>query len=84
MWYCTKVDQWNLPEVESRDCEGVLDYFYIQTMEEGGSKRIEFLAPGAKRITHNMSQWTPRKYTFGSVYPCPYYLPTEVALSFTY
>ena len=50
---------------------GVLDYFYIQTMEEGGKKKLEFLAPGATRKTHDKMQWTPRKYTFGSVYPCP-------------
>lgn len=70
-WYCTKVDQWALPRPDPRDCEGVLDYFYIETMGEGGRKKLEFLAPGAKRTTHNQMQWTPRKYTFGSVYSCP-------------
>lgn len=81
-WYCTKVDQWILPRLDPSDCEGVLDYFYIQTMEDGGAKRIEFLAPGAKKITHNMSQWTPRKYTFGSAHPSPDLLPTKACLSY--
>ena len=70
LWYCTNIDQWTLPRPDPHDCEGVLDYFYIETMREGGKKKVEFLAPGAKRATHNMMQWTPRKYTFGSDYPC--------------
>ena len=84
LWYCTKVDQWALPKLEPHDCRGVLDYFYIETMGEGGGKRIEFRAPGAKKITHSLMQWTPRKYTFGSVYPCPTFLPAKITLSCTY
>ena len=76
-WYCTKVDRWTLPKLEPHDCEGVLDYFYIQTMDEGGTKRLEFLAPGAKGKTHIQVQRTPRKYIFGSVYPCPNFPASE-------
>ena len=84
LWYCTKVDQWTLPKLEPRDCGGVLDYFYIETMEQGGGKRIEFRAPGSKKMTHNLMQWTPRKYTFGIVYPYLTFLPTKTTLSCTY
>ena len=83
-WYCTKVDRWILPRWEQHDCQGALDYFWIKTMEEGGSKRIEFRAPGAKKVTHNQYQWTPRKYIFGSLCPCPNSLPTKVTLSCTF
>ena len=83
-WYCTKVDQWTLPKVDPHDCRGVLEYFFIETMYEGGNKRIEFLTPGAKKKTHSLGQWTPRKYTFGSVYPWPTFLPTKFTLSCTY
>ena len=84
LWYCTKADQWTLPKLEPHDCGGVLDYFYIETMGEGGGKMMEFRAPGAKKVTHNKLQWTPRKYTFGSVYLCPNFLPTRITLSCTY
>ena len=83
-WYCTEVDRWILPKFEQHDCEGVLEYFYFLTMEEGGNKRIEFRAHGAKKTTHNLVQWTPRKYIFGSLCPCPNFLPTKVTLSCTY
>ena len=69
-WFCTRVDRWILPKLISGDCKGVLDYFYIQTMDEGGTKRLEFIAPGTRGKSHIQVQRTPRKYIFGSVYPC--------------
>ena len=84
LWYCTKIDQWTLPKLEPGDCSGVLDYFYIQTMDQGGGKKIEFRAPGGKKMTHNQVQWTPRKYTFGRVDPYLTFLPTKTTLSCTY
>lgn len=47
------------------DCEAVLQYFYYETMADGGTKLIEFRSPGATRTTHMKGQKTPRKYTFG-------------------
>ena len=82
-WYCTKVDRWILPKMDRHDCGGVLEYFYLETMDQGGSKWNEFLAPGAKRTTYDQVEWTPRKYTFGSVYPLSTFLPTRMTLSCT-
>lgn len=70
-WYCTKVQRWSLPELEPDDCLGVLDYFYFETMEDGGRKLKEFRAPGSKKTTYTETEWTPRKYTFGRVYLPP-------------
>ena len=66
--YCTKIRRWSLPQLELDDCSIVLDYFYLETMEEGGGKIKEFLAPGAKKTTYAETEWTPRKYTFGRAY----------------
>ena len=83
-WYCTKVDSWILPRMKPHDCGGVLEYFYLETMDQGGTKWNEFLAPGAKKTTHDQVEWTPRKYTFGSAYSLPTFLPTKMTLSCTY
>lgn len=74
-WYCTKIGSWSLPKIEPNDCSGVLDYFYIETMEEGGGKLKEFRAPGSKKETVLETEWTPRKYTFGRVYLSSRLLP---------
>ena len=44
---------------------GVLDYFFMETMHDGGKNLIEFLMPGSKKSLFVKTQWTPRKYTFG-------------------
>ena len=67
-WYCTKIDQWMLPKYENEDCRAVLDYFYIQTMDEGGTRRKEFLSTHSRKQTYMETEITPRKYTFGSVF----------------
>lgn len=70
--YCTKIERWSVPRLDPRDCVGVLDWFYIHTMHAGGSRKEEFIAPGAKKASFEgtqLVQWTPRKYTFGTVHP---------------
>lgn len=67
--YCTKFERWSVPKLELTDCGGVLDWFYIHTMHEGGSRKEEFIAPGAKTASLEGTVWTPRKYTFGTVHP---------------
>ena len=67
-WYCTKDMNWSLPKVHPDDCLGVLDYFYIETMHDGGFKIKEFLSPDADKPADLEPQWTPRKYTFGKAY----------------
>lgn len=67
--YCTKFERWSVPKLDPRDCGGVLDWFYIHTMHQGGRKNEEFIASGAKKASLEGTQWTPRKYTFGTVYP---------------
>lgn len=68
-WFCTRATAWSLPTVELDDCFGVLDYFFIETMHEGGRTAKEFLAPGAKKASYYDTEITPRKYTFGEMYP---------------
>lgn len=65
-WYCTPIPRWNHPPMEQSDCQGVLEYFYYETMTDGGRKSMEFISPGAKKIRHIKGQMTPRKYTFGT------------------
>ncbi|KAF6224634.1 hypothetical protein HO173_012977 [Letharia columbiana] len=65
-WYCTPIQRWNQPPMEKEDCRGVLDYFYYETMMDGGRGSMEFLSPGAKKTEHAKGQMTPRKYTFGT------------------
>lgn len=64
-WFCTGSQAWNQPALELGDCHGMLQYFYHETMADGGRKAMEFLSPGAKRTRHSKGQATPRKYTFG-------------------
>ena len=68
LWYCTKMERWSLPKLDSDDCLGALDWFYLENMQDGGTKRKDFVAPGGKKTTYTEMQWTPRKYTFGEVY----------------
>ena len=83
-WHCTTADRWIYPLLEPEDCEGVLDYFYYETMREGGSTRTEFLSPNAKRTSRGEWVKTPRKYTFGTVHlyiinivpDCVHFFPT--------
>ncbi len=63
--YCTPIRRWNQPRMQQDDCQAVLQYFYHETMADGGKKPIEFRSPGATRTTHMKVQKTPRKYTFG-------------------
>lgn len=63
--YCTKKQTWSVPEVKPDDCCGVLDYFYLETVDETFRKSKEFKAPGAKKTSRVPTQTTPRKYTFG-------------------
>lgn len=62
--YCTAMPRWNHPVKERDDCEGVLAYFYYETMADGGKRPVEFLSPGAKKVMKMKGQATPRKYTF--------------------
>ena len=63
--YCSSIWRWNRPRMQQDDCQSVLQYFYYETMADGGTKQIEFRSPDAKRRTHMKVQKTPRKYTFG-------------------
>lgn len=65
--YCTPSQQWNQPPMQQDDCQGVLEYFYYETMTDGGRKPMEFMSPGAKKTRHMKGQTTPRKYTFGEL-----------------
>ena len=71
-WYCTTFERWSLPRLKADDCSGALEWFYIHVMHEGGTKREEFIAPGAKKTTYGTTQWTPRKYTFGTGLSLPF------------
>lgn len=64
-WYCTPIQPWNQPPMVQDDCQGVLEYFYYETMTDGGTKSMEFMSPGAAKTTHFKLQTTPRKYIFG-------------------
>lgn len=66
VWYCANNERWSLPELEPDDCLGVLDFFYIETIDETARKPKEFRVPGAKGKTQTQAQKTPRKYTFGT------------------
>ena len=79
-WYCTRTERWSLPVVEPDDCSGVLDYFYIETVDMNHRKSKEFRAPGAKKTTHQQTQWTPRKYTYGRACLLTMFLPSETVL----
>ncbi len=63
--YCTKTERWSLPELNPDDCSGVLDYFYIETVDKDHRGSKEFRSPKAKKKAQAKTQWTPRKYTFG-------------------
>lgn len=80
IWYCSKTERWSLPALEPADCSGVLDYFYIETVDATHRKSREFRAPGAKKSTHLQTQWTPRKYTFGMACLPTMFLLSEVLL----
>ncbi len=76
-WYCTQVPRWSVPKLEPSDCKGMLEYFYLETMHDGGRKMKNFRAPGSKKSTYLETQWTPRKYTFGRVHPSAILLPLK-------
>ena len=80
-WYCTPIQRWNQPPMEKEDCRGVLDYFYYETMMDGGRGPMEFLSPGAKKTEHAKGQMTPRKYTFGKRHGTPVSISFSVSPS---
>lgn len=63
-WYCTSTRPWNDPSMQQDDCQGVLEYFYYETMTDGGRKPREIILPGARKTRHLKGETTPRKYTF--------------------
>ena len=64
-WFCTRSPGWSSPALNPDDCTGVLDYFFVEALYDGGKGIMEFRAPGAKVSGDVKTQWTPRKYTFG-------------------
>ena len=76
-WYCTQIPRWSVPKLEPSDCKGMLDYFYLETMHDGGRKMKNFRAPGSIKSSYLETQWTPRKYTFGRVHPLAILLPLK-------
>ena len=61
---CTKQPKWSFPQFDQEDCKSALLYMYLEEMDVGGTKRLEFLDRTAQAKTHLQHQLTPRKYTF--------------------
>ncbi len=78
--YCTKTERWSLPELKPDDCSGVLDYFYIETIDKDHRSSKEFKSPNSKKKTQAKTQWTPRKYTFGRLFLLTDHSPTFLNL----
>ena len=64
-YYCTALPTWFSSSYNPDDCVWAVELLYHEEMGAGGRWSNEFLAKGAKSVTRNKSQRTPRTYVFG-------------------
>ena len=61
---CTQNGTWLTPNTLREDCKSALLYLYMEEMEDGGTRRLEFLEGDTKPRSHNKRVITPRKYIY--------------------